>query len=60
MITIEFNPVYAEQLIGTLDTVLENGDLHYDEAHELEALRNTLEFKLEKHKDHSTDVEAVY
>jgi hypothetical protein len=60
-IKFEFNLTLAsaEAMRDALTTVLEEADIHVDEAEHLEVLRDAFEYKIEKAKDYATDLELI-
>ena len=55
MVDIEFKLTMRYR--DALTTVLEEADIHSDEAEELEALRDILDYRIERLADYATDVE---
>lgn len=60
MITLQITIPQAEKYIEALTIALQEGNLHSDEATELEEIRDRLDAKVEAYKDWHTDVEAAY
>lgn len=56
-IRIKIKPVTAEAWVEALTDVLDNCDIHGDDAAHLEVMRDTFEYHVEKRKDYMSDVE---
>jgi len=56
-IRIKIKPVTAEAWVEALTSVLDNSDIHGDDAAHLEVIRDTFEYHVEKQTDYATDVE---
>lgn len=57
-ITLEITIPMAEKYASALRSVLDNCDVHSDDAVELEEICERIEFNLERWNDHYSDVEC--
>lgn len=57
MITLKVSPRFATDVYEALDSVLTHCDVHADDAEHLEVMKDVLEYHIEKHADHATDVD---